>query len=110
MKFRLVPIILAAIVLAAHFLRSFDLLPMFVCLAAPLLLMIKKRWSLVTLQLLTLPAALIWLLTLYGIIQERVFEGRSWIASAIILGAVAAFTLLAGWLLNAPAVKARYPA
>jgi hypothetical protein len=78
-------------------------------LLAPCLLFIKKRWSLLTLQLLTLPAAAIWLLTLNDIIQQRVFEHRSWTASAIILGVVIAFTLLAGWLLNSPRVKERYP-
>lgn len=64
MKLRYIPIILAAILAAAHFLRSFSLLPMPLCLMAPFLLLIKKSWSLVTLQLLTIPAALIWLFTL----------------------------------------------
>lgn len=64
----------------------------------------------ITLQLLTIPAALIWLMTLRSIIQERVFEHRSWTASGIILGAVALFTLFAGWLLNSPDVKERYSA
>jgi hypothetical protein len=108
MKLRYVPVILAAILMAAHFLRSFSLVPMAICLLAPFLLLIRKRWSLITLQVLTIPAALIWLTTLYGIIQERVFEGRSWTASAVILGVVALFTLFAGWLLNAPRIKERY--
>ena len=110
MKPRYIPIILAAVLLAAHFLRSFSLLPMALCLIAPFLLLIKKRWSLVTLQLLTIPAAVIWLVTLSGIIQQRIFEGRSWTASAIILGSVTLFTLFAGWLLNAPQVKEKFPA
>jgi hypothetical protein len=109
MKLRILPIIIAAVLMAAHFLRSFSLVPMAVCLLAPLLLLIKKRWSLVTLQVLTIPAALIWLMTLYGIIQERIFEGRSWTSSAIILGLVALFTLFAERLLNSPKVKERYP-
>lgn len=109
MKLRYIPIILAAILLSAHFLRSYNLLAMVLCLLAPLLLMIHKRWSMLTLQLSTIPASLIWLFTLYGIIQQRSFEGRSWTASAIILGVVAAFTLLAGWLLNSSKVKEHYP-
>lgn len=109
MKLRFLPIILAAVLLAAHFLRSYSLLPMALSLLAPFLLLIKKRWSLVTLQLLTIPAAAIWMFTLSSIIQQRLFEGRSWTASAIILGVVTAFTLLAGWLLNSPKVKERYP-
>lgn len=109
MKPRLIPVILAAILLAAHFLRSYSLLPTALCLLAPCLLLVRKRWSLLTLQLATIPAALIWLLTLYGIIQQRIFEGRSWTTSAIILGVVAAFTLFAGWLLNSSQVKENFP-
>lgn len=108
MKLRTIPIILASILIAAHFLRSFSLLPVLLCLLAPFLLLIHKRWSLMTLQLATIPAALIWLVTLYGIIQQRIFEQRSWTASAIILGVVAAFTLFAGWLLSSPQVKEKF--
>ncbi len=104
MKLRFVPIILAAILLAAHFLRSYSLLLMALSLLAPCLLFIRKRWSLVTLQFLTIPAVFIWLFTLHEIIQQRNFEHRSWTASAVILGVVAGFTLLSGWLLN-PARK-----
>lgn len=110
MKLRYIPIILAAILLAAHFLRSFSILPMMLCLLAPFLLLIHKRWSLLSLQWATIPAALIWLVTLYGIIQQRIFEQRSWTASAIILGVVTAFTLFAGWLLTSSQVKEKYSA
>jgi len=110
MKSRLIPLILAAVVLAAHFLRSSSLVPMLLCLAAPFLLLIKKRWVLRTLQALTVVSALIWMVALSGIIQERIFEGRSWTASALILGVVAVFTLFSGWLLNSPKIKDNYPA
>ena len=108
MKLRIIPIFLAAVLVAAHFLRSYSFLPMAISLLAPVLLLVKKRWSLVTLQALAFLAALIWLITLYGIIQQRIFEGRSWAASAIILGVVTLFTLWSGWVLNAPQVKERY--
>lgn len=101
---------LAAVLMAAHFLRTYSLVSMALCLVTPFLLLIKKRWSLVTLQVLTIPAALIWLLTLNSNIRERIFEQRSWTASAIILGVVVLCTLWAGWLLNSPELKERYPA
>lgn len=110
MKLRTIPIVLAAVLVAAHFLRSYSILPMLLSLLAPFFLLIKKRWSLVTLQLLTIPTAFIWLLTLSDIIQQRIFEGRSWTASAIILGVVTLFTLWAAWLLNSPEIKEQYPA
>ena len=109
MKLRITLLALAVLLIAAHFLRTFSILPMLFCLAAPFLLLIKKRWSLLAVQALTVFAALIWLLTLQGIIQERLIEGRSWIPSGIILGVVTGFTFVAGWLLNDPVVRDKYP-
>ena len=109
MKLRISLVALAAILLAAHYLRTFSIIPMLICLAAPFLLLIKKRWSLLIIQALTAVGALIWLVTLNGIIQERIQEGISWTASAIILGVVAGYTLWTGWLLNNPVVKEKYP-
>jgi hypothetical protein len=108
MKLRITLLALAAILIAAHFLRSFAIIPMLMCLAAPFVLLIKRRWSLITVQALTVVAAVIWLSALNGIIQQRVLEGRSWTASAIILGVVTGYTLLTGWLLNSPSVKEKY--
>ena len=109
MKLRITLLALAAILMAAHFLRTFSIIPMLICLAVPFLLFIKKRWSLRTIQALTVIAAVIWIFTLDGIVQQRILEGRSWAASAIILGVVAAYTLLTGWLLNSQSVKEKYP-
>jgi hypothetical protein len=109
MKLRIALLALAAILLAAHFLRTFSIIPMLICLAAPFILFVKKRWSLLAIQVLTVVAAVIWLFTLNDIIQQRLFEGRSWTASGIILGVVTAYTLLTGWLLNSPVVKEKYP-
>jgi hypothetical protein len=108
MKLRITLLALAAILLAAHFLRTVSIVPMLACLSAPFLLFIKKRWSLLTIQALTVVAAIIWIFTLQGIIQLRIQEGRSWTASAIILGVVAGYTLLTGWLLNSPVIKEKY--
>jgi hypothetical protein len=108
MKLRITLLALAAILIAAHFLRSFAIIPMLICLTAPFILFIKRRWSLITVQALTVVAAVIWLSTLNGIIQQRVLEGRSWTASAIILGVATGYTLFTGWLLNSPFVKEKY--
>jgi len=108
MKLRITLLTVAAILIAAHFLRTSAIISMLICLAAPFILLIKKRWSLLTVQGLTVVAAIVWVFTLNGIIQQRVFEGRSWTASGIILGVVAGYTLLTGWLLNSPLVKEKY--
>ncbi len=108
MKLRCTLLALSAILLAAHFLRTFTIIPMLICLAAPFLLLIKKRWTLLTIQALTFVAAIIWLLTLRDIIQQRLLEGRSWTVSAMILGVVAGYTFLTGWLLESSMVKEKY--
>jgi hypothetical protein len=110
MKLRLIPLILNALLVVAHFLRSDSLFRMLLCLAAPGLLFIKKYWSLVVLQALFVAAVLIWLFALYDIIQQRLMEGQRWWPSAIILGLVAVFALYSGWLLETPQVKKHYPA
>ena len=110
MKLRLTPLILSAVLIAAHFLRTYSLLPVALSMVAPLLLLVRRRWSLYVLQGLTVLAALIWLLALWGIIQQRLLEGRSWLASGLILGAVALFTLFSGWLLSSPKLRDNYPA
>ena len=109
MKLRIIPFILSTLLVAAHFLRSNEFLFVAASLAAPLLLLVKKRPALFLLQGLCMVAAIIWLWTLYGIVQQRLMDGRSWLASGIILGGVAAFALYSGWLLNSPDVKRNYP-
>ena len=102
MKFRNLPFIISAIVMAAHFLRSNSFILVLLCLGAPWLLFIQKRWVVMALRLLSILFAVVWMAALNAIIQERVLEGRSWLASGIILGVVALFTLFSGWLLKVP--------
>ncbi|MEI7847303.1 MAG: hypothetical protein WCK35_16000 [Chloroflexota bacterium] len=109
MKLRILPLVISALLLAAHFLRSSSFLPVVLCFLVPFLLFIKKRWVLWVLQVFTVFAAVMWIIALKAIIQERIFEGRSWLASGIILGLVAFFTLGSGLWLNASRVKNSYP-
>ena len=102
-------IILAALLLAAHFLRAGNIALVVICLMAPLLLLIRQRWSLIVLQLLAYIGSAIWLNTLFGLVSERILLGRSWGGVVAILGTVTLGTILAGLLLNSPAIKARYP-
>jgi hypothetical protein len=108
MKLRIPLLTVATILIAAHFLRAAETVPVLICLAAPFLLVIRKRGALRAIQSLTVVAAVIWLVTLNGIIQQRLTEGRPWKVAVVILGTVAGYTLLTGWLLNSPFVKGRY--
>jgi hypothetical protein len=106
--FRIILLIIAWILLGAHFLRDNNLIVAIVCLLVPLLLLVKKRWVLLLLQILTYVGVVIWLNTTYSIVQERISLGDPWIRVVVILGGVALFTTLAGLLLNSKVIKEKY--
>lgn len=101
--------VVAAVLIAAHFLRVGNLIGVALCLAAPLLFLLRRRWSLLVLQWLAYVAAAVWLATAWQIVDMRLAFGAPWLRSLIILAAVAGVTVLAGGLLNSNSLKARYP-
>ncbi len=107
---RIVLFILASVLLAAHFLRASQYLPMALCLALPLLFLYRNRVSLIVLQITAYAGALVWLQTAFELISARQMSGRSWTVGAIILTTVALFTLVSGLLLNSRVMRERYPA
>jgi hypothetical protein len=100
--------VIAALLLGAHFFRSGNLLMVALCLAAPLLFLYRVRWSLIGLQVLAYAAAAVWIGVALQLMHVRQQSGQAWAAAAAILGAVALFTLVAGLLLNSPAIRDRY--
>lgn len=101
--------VVAAVLIAAHFLRVGNLIGVALCLAAPLLFLLRRRWSLLALQWLAYVAAAVWLATAWQIVDMRLAFGAPWLRSLIILAAVAGVTVLAGGLLSSNSLKARYP-
>jgi uncharacterized membrane protein YGL010W len=97
---RRLPALLALLILGAHFLR-FGYLPLvLLCLALLVPLFIAKsraqaavRWALVL-------GVVVWLWTLVQDVQTRLAFGEPWLRLVFILGAVAAFTGWAAWLLR----------
>jgi hypothetical protein len=108
MALRISLFVTAAVLLAAHFLRAGNLALVALCLAAPLLFLHRKRWSLIALQVLAYAAAANWVLVAVDLIRLRQQLGQRWTIAALILGTVALFTLLAGLLLNSRAMRERY--
>jgi len=82
---------------------------MLVSVLVPLLLLIRKRWSLIIVQLSAYVAAGVWLSTAILLVQERMISARPWSGAVIILCSVALFSVFAGFLLNSRKVKERYP-
>jgi hypothetical protein len=100
----------AALLLGAHFLRAGNPVLVALCLAAPLLFLYRRRWSLIVLQVLAYGAAGTWIAVAIRLVQTRQQSGQSWTVAAMILGSVALFAVVAGLLLNSLAIKNRYPA
>ena len=109
MGLRISLFVVAALLLGAHFLRAGNLALMALCLAAPLLFLYRKRWSLIVLQLLAYGAAGTWITVAIQLVQLRQQSGQPWTAATVILGSVALFTSLTGVLLNSRAITKRYP-
>jgi hypothetical protein len=91
---KVVPAILACLILSAHYLRNFDPIGVIFSLLAPLLLLMGRRWAIRLLQVYLAIGSLVWIDALIFDARVRTIEGRPWLRMAVILGAVALFTLL----------------
>jgi hypothetical protein len=100
--------VVAAVLIAAHFLRVGNWLVVALCLATPLLFLVRRRWSLLVLQWLAYVAGAIWVATAWQIAATRMEFGAPWLRAALILTAVAAFSMLAGGLLRSRSLQLRY--
>ena len=109
MTLRISIFVIAALLLGAHFLRQGNLVLVALCACAPLLFLHRKRWVLIALQLLAYGAAASWIVLAVRLVELRLQLGHPWTLTAIILGTVALFTLLAGLLLNSRRIRERYP-
>ncbi len=102
--FRALPVVLAALLLAAHFYRSRSLALVAVSLALPLLLLlVRERWSARIVQAGLVLGALEWVRTLTFFAGQRMEVGRPWGRLAVILGVVAALTALSALAVSVPA-------
>jgi hypothetical protein len=107
---RLAPVILCYLLLAAHFFRGGNLLAVAVCLFLPLALTVPRRWAARLVQAGLLLGAVEWIRTLVAIASRRETLGEPWVRMAVILGAVAAATLVSILVFRGRAVREHYRA
>jgi len=100
--------VLSFLLLAAHFLRGWHLLLMILCIAAPCLLLVKRRWVLIVLQMLAYLGALVWIRTAVLIVRFRMLHATRYRGVILILGTVAIFTIISGLLLNSKKMREQY--
>lgn len=106
---RALPVVLSALVLAAHFYRARSLALVALSLALPLLLLVRERWSARAVQAGLLLGALEWVRTLAFFAGQRMEVGRPWGRLAVILGLVAALTALSALAVRVPPARGGAP-
>ena len=99
----------AMLLLAAHFFRGGNVALASGCALLPFLLLGKRRFALRIVQSALAAGVAIWIHTAIVLTRMRVQLGAPWLRMLLILAAVSLFTGLCVWLLNAQAVKRRFP-
>lgn len=105
---RLSPVVLSALLIAAHYLRAGSLVTVALCLAAPMLLFVRRAWVPRLMQGGLVFSVFVWLWTAWEIVQLRMALGAPWAAAAIILGCVAAWTGGSALLFETRVLRRRY--
>lgn len=101
MFWRIPLLVLAYLLLAAHFMRFGAQLPMAVLALAPVLLFVRKRWAIQLLQVgLVIGVVAVWFPSTLEFINQRQSVGAPWLRLAAIMGGVMLFTLSAAWAIH----------
>ena len=104
----LLPVILSALVLAAHFFRAGDPVGVAASLAGLALLLVPRAWAARAVQIGLAIGAAEWVRTLVVFTAQRRALGEPWGRLVVILGAVALFTLLSATVFYSERLRRRY--
>lgn len=102
---RLIPVILSAILLAAHFSRAGLPAISLLALGLPFLLLVRKPWAARTVQLALVLGGLEWLRAAWGYVQQRMALGEPWTRLLVILGVVALLTWASALVFRSPRLR-----
>lgn len=105
---RLLPVLLSALLLAAHFYRAGQEAIVAMSLALPVLLLFKRSWVPTVVTVALILGAFEWIYTLLKIATIRADMGAPWLRMALILGTVALFTAGSAAVFRLSALKQRY--
>jgi len=100
----LIPVYIAAIMIAAHFSRVGNFAAAGVCIGLPFLLLLRRRWATQVVRLFFVFTAIVWLFTLYDLVSIRLTAELPWLRMALILSAVSAFSILPFFILKRPSL------
>jgi len=106
---RLIPVILSALLMGAHFFRSGLTFLALLMVLFPLVLLVKRAWVARLTQFVLVLGGIEWVRTLLVFVAQRRDLGLPWTRLAVILGTVALFTIGSGLLFSlSGALRERY--
>jgi hypothetical protein len=105
---RMVPVVLSALLMAAHFSRAGNTGMVAVSLAFPALLLIRRPWAARGVQVGLLLGAIEWFWTLSTLARQRIASGEPWLRLALILGTVALLTAASALVFRSEKLRRRY--
>ena len=105
---RLLPVFISFLLLGAHFMRAGQNLVLPGLGLLLLLLFIRQWWVPRLIQVVLMLGAVEWVITTVSLAQMRMQMDLPWLRMAVILGAVALFTLLSGLVFQSRALRERY--
>ena len=105
---RLLPVILSLLVLAAHFFRAGYLYVTAAVLILVPLLALRRWWVARLAQVVLVLGAAEWVRSTLAFVRMREAMDMPWTRLALILGSVAAFTLLSALVFFLPVLRRRY--
>ena len=103
-----IPVILSALLSAAHFYRSGDLVLTVISILVPMLLVSKNRWVPRVVTVALLLATCEWVRTMIVFIEQYEKAGVSWTRLVIILSVVALFTASSATVFMTSVMRKRY--
>lgn len=104
----LLPPIVSALLIAAHFLRSGNSGLLLLSLIVPFILFIRRVWAIRVFQGLLIIGGLVWSTTGVQMIQLRQVSGESWTRLAVIMGTVALFTVGSAFIFEAKRLRSLF--
>ena len=108
LSLQLLPVVLSLLVLAAHFLRSGNLLMVIVLLTVIGLLRVRRPWAAHTAQAALAIGVFEWIRTLIALAAERAKTGEPGERMVLILGSVALVTGLSMLVFGTARLRQRY--
>ena len=90
-------VLIASLILAAHFSRNDQNVWVIVSVLMPFLLLIKQKWAWQVLSVFLLLGGFVWIVTIYDMAALRLETGQPWLRMALILGSIVVFTFFSAF-------------